>query len=89
MDDKRFHGSPAFLRSPERRRLLEVERVLDLALEGGASSALDVGCGSGLFAEAFRERGLAAAGVDLSREMVGAARGLSPDINARPGTRGR
>jgi ubiquinone/menaquinone biosynthesis C-methylase UbiE len=81
MDDKRFHGSPAFLRSPERRRLMEVEYVIDLALEGGASSALDVGCGSGLFAEAFRDRGLTAAGIDLSREMVGAARGLSPGIS--------
>jgi hypothetical protein len=50
-EDKKCHNLEK-LRSPERMALLEVERVVQLTLEGCvADSILDIGTGSGLFAE--------------------------------------
>ncbi len=75
MHEKRFEGSIDRLRSPERVERLEVERVADLFLESGATgSVLDVGTGTGLFAEAFSQRGLEVSGLDANPEMLVAAR---------------
>ena len=77
--DRRFHGQPERLRSAERLALLEVERVVALSLEGlEANSALDVGCGTGLFAEAFIKVGLDATGIDANAEMLSIARSQVP-----------
>ncbi|SRR5487761_1904214 len=73
-DGHRYGGTPSGLRSPERMALLEVERVVDLCLDGCvAQSVLDVGVGSGVFAEEFNRRGLRVTGVDVNPEMVAAA----------------
>jgi SAM-dependent methyltransferase len=70
----RYGGTAERLRSPERLALLEVGRVADLCLDGGASaSVLDVGVGSGVFAEEFHKRGLSVTGVDVNPEMIEAA----------------
>lgn len=79
MHERHFHGDPARLRAPDRIARLEVERVVDLSLAGiAASSLLDVGTGSGLFAEAFSKRGLEVAGVDDAPEMLDLARAHVP-----------
>ena len=84
MHDRHFHGGPERLRSPERVLLLEVERVVALSLDGiVASTVLDVGTGSGLFAEAFANKGLEVTGIDDSREMVDAAQGHVPQGHFR------
>jgi ribosomal protein L11 methylase PrmA len=58
-----------------RVEFLEVERVIDLCLEAfAARSVLDVGTGTGLFAEGFAARGLKVAGIDANPAMVEAAR---------------
>lgn len=76
----RFAGSPDRLRSPERLALLEVGRVVDLILEGAAlDSVLDVGVGSGVFAEEFDKRGLRVAGVDMNPEMLEVTRRYVPN----------
>ncbi len=55
------------LRSPERLQRLEVERVANLCLEGvEVRRVLDVGTGSGIFAQAFAARGREVAGIRLS-----------------------
>jgi SAM-dependent methyltransferase len=78
-NERCYHGSIERLRSPERLSVLDVPRVLDYCLEGlHAASVLDVGTGSGAFAEAFAGRGLQAAGVDVNPEMVEAARRFMP-----------
>lgn len=85
-NDRRYSGEIERLRSPQRLALMEVERVLDLALEGSAAkSALDIGTGSGLFAEGFAARGLSVAGVDLREDMLEAARQYVPGGDFRQG----
>ncbi len=87
MHEKRFHGNADFLRSPERRALMEVPRVLDLSLAGiTAATALDVGTGTGLFAEEFAARGLSAVGIDANPEMVQRASTLAPALRFLEGT---
>jgi ubiquinone/menaquinone biosynthesis C-methylase UbiE len=50
---------------------------LDLCLAGiSAATVLDVGCGSGIFTEAFVSRGLFCAGVDFNPNMLRATRGF-------------
>ncbi len=84
MHDRHFHGGPERLRSPERVLLLEVDRVVGLSLAGiAAGTVLDVGTGSGLFAEAFANKGLDVTGIDDSREMVEAAQGYVPQGHFR------
>ena len=84
--ERRFHGEAGRLRSPERVAVLEVERVVTLSLEGcTAHSVLDVGTGSGLFAEAFARRGLEVTGIDVSAEMLEVAQSYVPKGRFREG----
>ncbi len=79
MHEKRFDGEIERLRAPERIARLEVERVVSLCLEDtDLKSVLDVGVGTGLFAEAFSQRGLHVAGVDVNPQMIFAARQFVP-----------
>jgi ubiquinone/menaquinone biosynthesis C-methylase UbiE len=86
MHEKRFEGNIDRLRTPERVERLEIERVVDLCLENGATnSVLDVGTGTGLFAESFSGRGLEVAGVDTNPEMLVTARQFVPKGDFRKG----
>jgi ubiquinone/menaquinone biosynthesis C-methylase UbiE len=76
MHEKRFSGDIDRLRSAERVERLEVERVIQLCLEGGSfKGVLDVGTGSGLFAEGYSRGNLDVTGIDANYEMLPAARG--------------
>ncbi len=87
MHEKRFQGDLARLRSPERVERLQVERVVGLCLEENpGASVLDVGTGSGLFAEAFARHGVQVSGVDVNPDMLAAARGFVPAGDFRQGT---
>jgi ubiquinone/menaquinone biosynthesis C-methylase UbiE len=87
MHEKRFAGEIERLRSPERVERLELEHVTGLCLDGQPlSSVLDVGTGSGLFADAFSRHGLEVAGVDANPEMLAAARQFVPKGDFRAGT---
>ena len=73
--DKQYSAAIERLRSPKRLELLEVERVVDYTLEDIiAQTLLDVGTGSGVFAEAFSAAGLAVTGIDTNQEMLEVAR---------------
>ncbi len=77
--ERRFHGDAARLRAPDRIERLEVARVVALSLEGiKAASVLDVGTGTGLFAEAFASLVESVAGVDTNGELLAIARSHVP-----------
>jgi len=78
-EDRKCHNLEK-LRSPERLALLEVDRVVQFTLEGiSAGSILDIGTGSGLFAEAFMKQGLEVTGIDEQEKMLAAARSFVPE----------
>ncbi len=75
MSNERVFKDVDRLRSPERVERLEVARVVDLCLEGlDRPRVLDVGTGSGLFAEAFSPKASGVAGIDINPDMLAAAR---------------
>jgi ubiquinone/menaquinone biosynthesis C-methylase UbiE len=79
-DERQFHGKPDHLRSKERLVLLEVDRVITLSLEGvGLGRILDIGTGTGIFAEAFLAKGFEVAGIDANDAMLEEARRLVPE----------
>lgn len=82
MNERRFHGEVEKLRSVERRERLQIDRVVDYSLAGlPAKSVLDVGTGTGLFAEAFKKRGLAVRGVDCNADFVSIASELVSGVD--------
>ncbi len=86
MHERRFHNDIARLRSPERLAWLEVNRVIELVTKDpNIHSVLDVGTGSGVFAEAFVQAGLETEGLDANPEMLAVARDLVPDIRFQEG----
>jgi len=77
--ERRFHGDVNRLRSTERMSQLEVDKVIALCLDGiQAGEMLDVGTGSGLFAEGFAKQGLHVVGVDVNPDMVATASSFVP-----------
>ena len=85
--ERRFQGGIERLRSPQRLELLEVGRVADAATEGmSLVNVLDVGTGSGIFAEEFARRGYAVTGIDPNPEMLNAAREFVPTGTFGEGT---
>ncbi len=86
MHEYRFHGDIARLRSPERLAWLEVDRVAELSLQDGDfRRVLDVGTGSGIFAETFSKAGLEVVGVDANPEMLESARNQVPGVRFEEG----
>lgn len=78
-ENRRFHGQHERLRSAERIALLELQRVVTLSLEGlVVKNMLDVGSGTGLFAEAFLNAGVSVTGIDTNAEFLTIARGHVP-----------
>jgi len=71
MQDRTFKGDINKLRSPQRVKMLEIERVVELCLETlFVTRVLDVGSGSGLFAEAFALRNLEVMGIDKNPQFI-------------------
>ncbi len=84
--ERRFHGAAERLRAPERVELLETEAVAQLCAEGvDVVSVLDVGTGTGIFAEAFAGRSLRVAGIDPDPGLLAAARAQVPSCEFREG----
>jgi ubiquinone/menaquinone biosynthesis C-methylase UbiE len=96
---KRFHGGADRLRAPGRVQLLETPVVVRLCLEGLAvQSVLDVGTGTGIFAEAFlahaaragsespeAAHGLRVVGIDPDPGLLLQARKLVPGVEFSAG----
>jgi SAM-dependent methyltransferase len=80
MHERRFQGEANRLRSPERMALLEVDRVVTFSREGlqALSSVLDIGVGTGVFAEAFSDFTSTVMGLDTNAELLAIARSHIP-----------
>ncbi|KAF0110413.1 MAG: Methyltransferase type 11 [Chloroflexi bacterium] len=87
MHERRFNREIERLRDPERIARLEVERVANLVLEDMKvmRTMLDIGTGSGLFAEQFEARGLQVTGLDVNPEMLAIAQQYLPSGIFREG----
>jgi ubiquinone/menaquinone biosynthesis C-methylase UbiE len=87
MHERRFNREIERLRDPERIARLEVDRVVNLALENlsGVQSVLDVGTGSGVFAEQFAAKGLQVTGLDVNPDMLPVAQQYVPSGSFQEG----
>ncbi len=84
--ERRFQGGADRLRAPERLARLDVPHVTELCLnDGNITSVLDVGTGTGVFAEAFAQAGLAVTGLDVNTELLAIARGHVPTAQFKEG----
>jgi ubiquinone/menaquinone biosynthesis C-methylase UbiE len=73
--ERRYGSAAERLRSPARVALLEIPRVVSLSTEGiTATRILDVGTGTGIFAEAFAHNGCEVTGIDPNPDLLAAAR---------------
>jgi SAM-dependent methyltransferase len=87
MDEGKVYRSIQGLRAPERLAILEADRVASLCLQNHKiKSALDVGTGSGIFAEVFVGLGLDVTGIDLQEPMLAAARKFVPGAHFELGS---
>ncbi|EKD89426.1 MAG: ArsR family transcriptional regulator [uncultured bacterium] len=87
MHEKRFNREIERLRDPDRIARMEVVRVVELVLTGleEPKTLLDIGTGSGLFAEQFAAKGIEVAGLDANPEMIPAAQLFVPTAKFRIG----
>lgn len=87
MHERRFNREIERLRDSDRVARMEVSRVVDLSLEGmdQPEQILDIGTGSGLFAEVFAAKGLQVTGIDANPEMLPAARQFVPSGSFQEG----
>lgn len=80
MHERRFNREIDRLRDPDRIARLDLKRVVNLVLANltEVQSLLDVGTGSGVFAEQFAAKGLQVTGLDVNPDMLTAARQFVP-----------
>jgi ubiquinone/menaquinone biosynthesis C-methylase UbiE len=79
MHKKRFEGDFERLRNPERLARLDVDWVISLCLESAyIERVLDVGTGTGVFAQEFSKHKLFVLGMDINPIMLPAARRYVP-----------
>lgn len=80
MNERIYNQSVDRLRSKERIKRIDIENVVSLCLRNrNIKTLLDIGTGSGLFAEAFWERGLKVTGIDINPKMIKAAKKFLPN----------
>ncbi|MEI6088882.1 MAG: methyltransferase domain-containing protein [bacterium] len=79
MNERIYNNPIDKLRSPERMARLELGKVIEFCLKDNSiQTILDIGTGSGIFAEAFNNEGIEATGIDINEDMLSAARKFAP-----------
>lgn len=82
MNNKIYKGHKKNLRSAERKKFLQVDKVVDICMEGLESGKiLDVGTGTGLFAQAFSRPSVEVSGIDINPEFLKEAENLVPQAS--------
>ena len=84
--DRRYQASAEKLRAPGRLALLEIPRVVSLCRDGAdIRTVLDVGTGTGVFAEAFAAASLRVTGIDPQKGLLAVAREHAPAVSFAQG----
>jgi ubiquinone/menaquinone biosynthesis C-methylase UbiE len=80
MNDRVFKGELAKLRDPARLKRLAVDRVIKHSLQGlRIESVLDIGTGTGVFAQGFVKQCCRVAGIDSNKAMIREAKRFVPE----------
>ncbi|MCX7833341.1 MAG: class I SAM-dependent methyltransferase [Ignavibacteria bacterium] len=75
MDERIYNQSPENLRREERIVRIQPYKVVNICLkEGKINSLLDIGTGSGLFAESFFNKNITVTGIDINKDMIKSAK---------------
>lgn len=86
MNDRIYNGGADRLRRQERLERLEIDKVVELCLrEKPIKTLLDIGTGSGLFAEAFYKNRIIVSGLDLNSELIEVAKQYLPKSEFKVG----
>ncbi len=84
MNERVFNGAFDRLRQPERLERLEVNRVINIISENREiKSALDIGTGTAVFAEAFVKNGFDVSAIDLNPDMIEKAKLYAPNVTCK------
>jgi ubiquinone/menaquinone biosynthesis C-methylase UbiE len=84
MNERVYNNEIERLRSEERRERLQPGKVADLVTKNISSgSIIEIGTGSGLFAEEFSKRNFKVTGIDSNPEMIKAAGKYVPEAEFR------
>jgi ubiquinone/menaquinone biosynthesis C-methylase UbiE len=79
--ERRYGSAAERLRAPARLALLEIPRVISLSKEGiTVARMLDVGTGTGIFAESFAHSGCEVTGIDPNTDLLAVARRHSAGV---------
>ena len=79
MSERRYSGDIDRLQDPQSVKMMEIDKIIALSLDGiAARTMLDIGTGSGVFAEAFQKEGLTVSGIDVNPKMIEAAKTYLP-----------
>lgn len=80
MNERVFNGTLDRLRQPERLERLEVNKVIDILRKNREiNSVIDIGTGTGVFAEAFSDIGFDVSAIDLNPLMIEEAKKYAPN----------
>mgnify|MGYP001162012270 CR=1 FL=1 len=81
MNERVFNGAFDRLRQTDRLERLEVDKVVKLlTINRNIKSAIDIGTGTAVFAEAFCKKGFEVSAIDLNPEMIEEAKKYAPDV---------
>jgi ubiquinone/menaquinone biosynthesis C-methylase UbiE len=81
MNERVFNGTFDKLRQPERLERLEVGRVINiLTANRNIKTVLDIGTGTGVFAEEFYKNSFEVSAIDLNPNMIEEAKKYAPQV---------
>jgi ubiquinone/menaquinone biosynthesis C-methylase UbiE len=84
MNERIYNQEVDKLRSEERIKRLEIEKVVDLCIQDKIiKTILDIGTGTGLFAEAFNKNSIIVSGIDINEKLMDSAKLFLPESEFR------